>query len=143
MARKLKKNSRRDYKKKITLAYRILKHNPAVPLDMNELEKRLNEGFSQLGSQKPKYLKDIFNKLMSFEKFKRNELSGDYPEESEEEPAPKSKKDRAWKELRDSILRQAYKQFTNKYVEEDEELELPMDGVEGVEQTQEVETDDA
>lgn len=122
--RKLKKNSRKDYKKKIILAYRILKKNPSEPLNLETLEADLLEAFKSLGSQKPKYLKDIFNKLLSFEKFKKTEPTGDYPDDSEEEEVV-SKKDKAWKDLKQSILRNAYKQFTNQYREEDEELSIP------------------
>lgn len=123
--RKLKKNSRRDYKKKITLAYRILKHDPSQSLSMDGLEDRLNEAFKQLGSQKPKYLKDIFNKLMAFEKFKKTEPKDDFPMESEEEEANVCKKDQKWKELKSTMLRKLYKEFTNSYVDEDEEMEPP------------------
>lgn len=123
--KRLKKNSRKDYRKKITLAYRILKHNPAEPLDLNGLEEKLNEAFKSLGSNKPKYLKDIFHKLLAFEKFKLNEPTDEFPEESGDEEECKTKKDKAWKELKTSILRQAYKQFTNQYKDTDEDLELP------------------
>lgn len=123
--KKLKKNSRKDYRKKITLAYRILKIKPNEIIDLEGLEERLNEAFNALGSKKPKYLKDLFNKLMKFEKFKKTEPIGDYPDDSMDEEPPKSKKDLAWQELREALLTKVYKEFTNKYKDEDEDLELP------------------
>lgn len=125
--RKLKKNSRRDYKKKITLGYRILQARPNESLSKDKLAERFEEAYKLLGSQKPKYQKDIFSKIMAFEKFKENEPTQDYPIGSEdEEEKPSSKKELAWKQLKTDVLRAAYKEFTNKYEDDaGDELELP------------------
>ena len=119
--RKLKRNSRRDYKKKITLAYRILKHNPVDSIEAEGLLEKFDEAFKALGSSKPKYQKDIFNKLMAFEKFKKTEPTDDFPNETDEDEPTVSSKDKAWKELKKEMLGRLYKDFTNKYREEDEE----------------------
>ena len=67
--RKLKKNSRRDYKKKITLAYRILKQNPSEPITYEKVEElmaRFDDAFKSLGSSKPKYQKEQSLKGIKF-----------------------------------------------------------------------------
>ena len=126
--KKLKKNSRKDYRKKISLAYRILEAHPSTTLSVDGLETRLNEAFKALGSKKEKYLKDIFHKLLKFEKFKETEPNGDYPAGSESEgEEPKTHKDRAWRDLRRAILKQAYEQFTNKYRDPNETDELKLE----------------
>ena len=124
--RKLKKASRGDYRKKIALAYRILEHNPMVPLDQENLLERLEVSIKKLGSQKPKYVKDIFNKLMAFEKFKETEPKGDYPDDHlSDAEKPLSKKDRKWKELKNAICKTAYQTFMERYQESDDEISIP------------------
>lgn len=126
--RQLKKNSRKDYRKKIALGYRVLKHHPQDNISSEELEAKLFEGFKQLGSQKDKYLKDILHKIVTFEKFKQNEPECDYPQdEFDKEEKPLTQKQIQWKEIKDKILAQAYQQFTNAYVEPAEEVKLPLE----------------
>lgn len=122
--KKLKKTSRADYRKKISLAYRILGLRPTEKLDMDNLSDRLNDAFKLLGSQKEKYLKDIFHKIVAFEKFKSTEPKDDYPDCESDKEAPMCQKDIAWRELKGQILKQAYQQFTNKWVDPKDHEEM-------------------
>ena len=72
----MKKNSRKDYRKKISLAYRILEAKPNAKLALDGLESKSNIAFQSLGSKKEKYLKDIFHKLLKFKNLKETEPTG-------------------------------------------------------------------
>lgn len=124
--KKLKRNSRKDYLKKITLAFRILKIKPGEKIDLETFPERLNAAFQFLGSNKDKYRKDIFHKMVKFINFVNKEPQGEYPdEEIDMGEKPVTKREQKWLDVKRSIMSAAFKQFQNEYESSDDELELP------------------
>lgn len=124
--KKLKRNSKKDYLKKITIAYRILKIKPNEKIDLLTLPDRFHEAFQFLGSNKEKYRKDIFHKLCKFVEFTDKEPQQGYPEgEDDMGEKPVTRREQKWLEVKHAILSTAFKQFQNEYESSDEELELP------------------
>jgi len=126
--RRLKKNSKKDYLKKITLGYRILNKKIEDPLIEEKLPEELDKAFGQLTSTKEKYRKDIFHKMHKFSRFLKNEPKGDYPMDSDDEieEKPKTRREKKWQELKSKILAAAFKQYKEEYESDDGDEEEPV-----------------